>query len=67
MTPAEILAARKALGLTQEQLAEVMGMRGKTTISEWEGGKRNPTAAAVRLMRAYLEGYRPQDWPEGVK
>ena len=67
MTPADILAARKALGLTQEQLARVMGYGGKVRISEFEHGTRKPSDQALRLMRAYLEGYRPQDWPGGVK
>ena len=63
MTPAEIRAARETLGLTQAQLARVMGMRGQVSISEWESGTRSPTAAASRLLLAYMDGYRPKDWP----
>lgn len=63
MTPAEIATARATLGLTQAQLSAVMGLRGPAAISEWEGGKRSPDPRSVRLIRAYLDGYRPADWP----
>ena len=38
MTPADLRAARKALGLTQKGLAEAlrMGTHGWQTISKWE-------------------------------
>lgn len=65
MTPREIKAARKALRLTQKQLAAVMGIgeRGANTISEWERGIRNPGAQSIRLLQSYLRGDRPPDWP----
>ena len=63
MTPAEIRNAREALALTQGQLAAVMGLRGQSAVSEWERGLKNPDGRSVRLLRAYLDGYRPADWP----
>ncbi|SEU03001.1 helix-turn-helix domain-containing protein [Paracoccus homiensis] len=63
MTPAEISEARRTLSLTQGQLAAVMGLRGPAAISEWESGKRSPDGRSVRLIEAYLAGYRPGDWP----
>lgn len=63
MTPAEISAARATLGLTQAQLAAVMGLRGQAAVSEWEAGKRSPSGQSERLIRSYLSGYRPDDWP----
>ena len=63
MTPADIRAARETLGLTQAQLAAVMGLRGQGAVSEWERGKRQPDGRSTRLLRAYLDGYRPHDWP----
>lgn len=63
MTPTEAKEARTALGLSQTQLAEVMGLRGKQTVSEWERGARQPDGQSVRLIQAYLAGYRPADWP----
>ena len=62
MTPAELRAARKSLGLTQGQLAAVLGVR-QATVSDWERGKHSPDGPAARLIAAYVEGYRPQDWP----
>ena len=62
MTPAEIRAARKSLALTQGQLAAVMGLR-QATISDWERGIYPQDGSNERLLRAYLDGYRPADWP----
>ena len=64
MTAGEIRAARGVLGLTQAELAAVMGYGDKSRIAELERGARAAGPAAVRLLQAYLEGYRPADWPE---
>lgn len=63
MTPANILQARQSLGLTQAQLAPLLGYAATPRISELETGNRKPGAAVVLLLRAYLAGYRPDDWP----
>lgn len=66
MTPAEFKAARKALRLTQAQLAPLAGYTGKRaaqTISDIERNIVAPSDGAIRLLRAYLTGYRPDDWP----
>ena len=63
MTPTELKQARKTLGLTPQQMADMLGYGAKTRISEIENGKANPSAAVIRLMRAYVDGYRPSDWP----
>ena len=63
MNPAELQQARQSLGLTQSQLAPLLGYSNKTRISELEVGTRKPGAAVVLLLRAYLAGYRPDDWP----
>jgi transcriptional regulator with XRE-family HTH domain len=63
MTPAEIKAGLKSLGLNQTQAAALLGYGNKSRVSEIETGKRNPSEAVVRLLRAYLDGYRPKDWP----
>ena len=67
MTPEQIKQARHTLGLTGEQSARLLGYGGKARISEIEAGARNPSAAVLRLLQAYLDGYRPADWPETVK
>lgn len=64
MTPADITAARKSLSLTQGQLAALLGYSDKTRVSELERGVRDPGESVVRLLRAYLDGYRPDDWPQ---
>ncbi|MGN7869565.1 helix-turn-helix domain-containing protein [Paracoccus sp. 22332] len=64
MTPSDIKDARRKLGLTQDQLAAVMGLRGKQTVSEWERGVKSPDGQSVRLIQAYLAGHRPDDWPK---
>jgi transcriptional regulator with XRE-family HTH domain len=63
MTPISIRETRKSLGLTQTQFADVIGYNDKTAVSALEAGSRNPSATVVRLIRAYLDGYRPDDWP----
>ncbi len=63
MTPAEIASARKALGLTQPQLAEVMGLGHGNRVSDWERGVKDINPQAARLLAAYISGYRPDDWP----
>ena len=55
MTPADFKAAREALCLSQNDLAEVWGMgsNGGRTIRRWENGERplNPVAAyCIQLM-----------------
>ena len=58
----EFKAARKSFGLNQEQMAQMLGYGSKVRVSEIENG-REPGAAVARLMQAYVDGYRPEDWP----
>lgn len=58
MEAQEIRETRQALGLTQEELANRLGLRGpyaKDTVRAWESGKQRingPAALALRLVRA---------------
>ena len=68
MNHTEIKAARQALGLSLSQFAAVLDT-DPTTTRRLEMDPRHSTARApaprmVRLVRAYLDGYRPADWPE---
>lgn len=63
MTPQDVRTARLALGLSQPQFAAVLGYGSASRISALEGGRENPGPAVTRLIRAYLDGYRPHDWP----
>lgn len=55
MTPAEVKAARYALGLTQSGLAEAlrMGENGKRQVRRWEQGETpvsGPASVAIEMM-----------------
>ncbi len=66
MTPAQIKEARITLGLTQSQLGAMLDTDGQTIRRmEMDGTStaRLPAVRMVRLIRAYLDGYRPDDWP----
>jgi len=66
MDNVEFAAIRKRLGITQAQLARLLGYRHAMQVSEMErtsNPKPVPRAIAL-LMRAYDEGYRPRDWPD---
>ncbi len=67
MTPREIAEARQTLGLTLEALASLLGYKGvfaRQTMHNIEIGARNLPRAQEMLLRAYLAGYRPKDWPK---
>lgn len=68
MTPAEIIQARLALGLSRAQLAALLDLKTPQDVQRMEmpeaaSTHRRPPVRAVRLIRAYLAGYRPADWP----
>lgn len=67
MTPDQIKDARQSLGLSQEDMARMMGYRSKSRLSEIERGKKPISDAATRLLAAYMSGYRPEDWPKTEK
>lgn len=51
MNPIELRARREALGLAQDGLAAVLGVK-QSTVSLWEGGKRGiPAGADAELAR----------------
>lgn len=68
MTPAEIKAVRQWLGITVSQLAVLLDTDPQTIRrmeqSEAASTFRKPAPRMVRLLRAYLDGYRPADWPQ---
>lgn len=56
MTPAELRALRKSLGLTQSQMAERLGFApgesGRVQVARMEAGDRTITPRTERLVRA---------------
>lgn len=67
MTPTAIREARKQLGLSQSDLARLLGLSSQTRIAEYEAGTRRPSRSAQLLLAAYAEGRLPLDWPEVVR
>jgi transcriptional regulator with XRE-family HTH domain len=60
MTPADLLAARKALGLSQAGLAEALrlGANGGRTVRRWESGEvpvTGPVSVAIECLLAKVQ------------
>jgi len=49
MTPEEIHSLRKSLNLSQEKLAQLLGVSW-TTVNRWEAGHSGPTGMAMRIL-----------------
>ncbi len=67
MTPSQFKQARQSLGLTQSQLGILLDTDGQSIRrvemdSDTSTG-RKPAPRMVRLLQAYLDSYRPTDWP----
>ena len=60
MTPAQFREARQSLGLTQTELALMMGYTRQASISAME--KNGPTPQASLLIRALLLFGPPDGW-----
>jgi len=45
---------REKLGLSQEELADALGLAGKNVVSRWETGERKPSEALRRLFLIWL-------------
>jgi len=54
MSPKQILRIRKALGLTQEKLAELLGAQ-RPTIARWELGTHRPRGGYLKALRELAE------------
>ena len=65
-------AARERLGLTQAELAKILGVTPRA-ISHWEADPdrvvtaRKPYPTAVKAMEWMLKGYRPPEFPRKKK
>lgn len=67
MTHDEIKAARQTLGLSVNDMARLLGHapvhQRRLESAEDVDMHRVARPTTVRLLRAYLDGYRPADWP----
>lgn len=63
--PAQIRFARKTMGLTQEEMAKALGLRGgKSLFSKYESGEQIPQGATTQAIGLFIEkwfrdGIRP--------
>lgn len=72
MGPEEVRASREALGLTQQELADALGLGGgvhaKDSVRNWERDKRpisGPARVAIRLMLKAAGKKVPKPKPSG--
>ena len=68
MTPSELKQARQSLGLSVAQMAAALETDAQT-IRRMEmdpdtSTARAPAVRMVQCIRAYLDGYRPEHWPQ---
>lgn len=70
MTPTQIKEARRMLGLTQSQLAQLLETDPQSIrrmeMDPSAATHRKPAPRMARLIAAYLDGWRPADWPESA-
>lgn len=57
-------AAREGFGFSLRQWAHLLGYLTIVGVYRMESGVRPVNVTAARLAQAYLDGYRPSDWPE---
>lgn len=57
MTPAELKTRRAKLGLSQQKLADTLGV-SRNTVARWEMGSVPITEPAARLLKT-LRGKKP--------
>lgn len=67
-SPEEIRQAQAQLGLSDREFAPLLGITEqhlrRLKIRKPEAGSaRQISPASARLLRAYLDGYRPPEWP----
>jgi transcriptional regulator with XRE-family HTH domain len=67
----DIKLARQALGLSLSKFAEMLDTDPTTTrrleMAPHNSTARQPAPRMVRLIQAYLDGYRPNDWPIDIE
>lgn len=55
MSPSKFKAVREKLGLSQDELAQVIGLSGKKAVSNIETGVRNPSKLGAAIMEILHE------------
>lgn len=71
MSPDTFKAIMGKLRLTVQETATMCGLSRsqvyKHLRSESDPEHRTPSKATERLLKAYLSGYRPSDWPKTAR
>ena len=65
MTAAEVLAVREGLGLSQAQLAQLLGVH-PLTVSKWERGLLTPSSHQETLLGSFRKAAKKPDIGEQV-
>ena len=60
MTPEEMKALRRSLGITQSELATVLGLENGTSVSRFERGARTPSQTVQMCYRELKAGWTPE-------
>ncbi len=55
MTPTQFKDARKALGLSQNDMADALGLKTSRAIRQFESGERAVSGPVAKLMGMLLE------------
>ena len=55
MTPAELKAARQALGLSAEGFAQAVRVESGRTVRRWESGERDIPGPVLALLDIWLD------------
>ena len=67
MSAETVRDAQPRLALTDDQLAPLLGFEKEHRLNQLakiKDGTKAPSVPVARLVTAYLDGYRPDDWPE---
>lgn len=68
-SPQQFKEAQQALGLSDPQMAQMLGVSNAENVRRFKVMKLDASSARevkpwhARLLQAYLDGYRPSDWP----
>jgi transcriptional regulator with XRE-family HTH domain len=65
LDPQRLITIRRRLGLSQEQMARLLGV-SFTSINRWEGGHSSPTGPARDLYLALDTAIRAGNPPEAI-
>lgn len=65
MTDAQISRTRSQLGLSQEQMARVLGV-SFASVNRWEGGHSAPTGSILDLYSALATALRSGHTPDAI-